>query len=184
MSRMQKLAFALAISLCFAGVGCKEVAVTTQKKAVRQQISLNGKAIPKTGLAGLPNPATFAFMPDPFVFTAPDGTQLYKFDTQRFTILENGASTQYTLNWNATSLGWTAFSQFGDGPPDIFIEIQDAKQGDLDSWDVGRQMLPCGVQGNPMVFTNNNGKPNILETNTSSIGVVLSFRAPADFKRC
>jgi hypothetical protein len=147
-----------------------------KNKIQRLQIRASLKGTLKKGKFAFPNPSTFSPFPDSVVLQAADGTQLYKFDTMRFTISETEGTTQYTSNWNGTSLGWGALSTHGDGPPDIFFEIQDAQGGDLDHWDVGKPDQPCETT-HPEVFTNQNGKPGILETDTAEIGIVLTIGA-------
>jgi hypothetical protein len=162
----------------------RQTMVEEKKYVERLQIKRHVKATATKGQRAFPNPLTLDLLPDPTIIMSADGTQLYQFDTIRFTIFESG-STQYTLNWNATSLGWGAVRIQGSGPPDIFVEIQDAQGGDLDTWDIGRPDQPCQAS-HPVVFTNPKGKPNILETNTSALQVVVTIGggAPSSFFHC
>ena len=146
-----------------------------QEKRKAERLYARGTV--KKGVAAFPNPLTLDLQPDPTILQSAEGTQFYKFDTIRFTILENAGTTQYTLNWNATSLGWGADTKFN--APDIFVEIQDAQGGDLDTWDIGRPDQTC-MPSHPVVFTNQNGKPNILETNTGALGVVVTIAGKGD----
>jgi hypothetical protein len=109
--------------------------------------------------------------PDPVILSGNVG-QVYKFDTIRFTIFVSN-TTQYTLNWDATSLGWgVSNSPHGPVPPEILVEILDAQGGALDSWDVGHPDEPCGGT-HPVVFTDQNGKTGILNNNALQVTISI-----------
>lgn len=107
----------------------------------------------------------YSIKPDPLILTGTfssntsQNVKIMTLDTLRFTILisEDGLSSQYTANWNITSVGYT----YDDpGRMDIFIEIRDSHGNALDRWDLGPQAIQCG--GPYAKFYNNpNGKMNL-----------------------
>ncbi|HEY4776638.1 MAG TPA: hypothetical protein VIH56_03180 [Candidatus Acidoferrales bacterium] len=102
---------------------------------------------------------TWGWTTDPMYLIGDGGAQIYKLDTLRFTILDDG-STQYTLSWNATSLGWQSMAAQGSVTPHVVIELQNAAGGVLDTWDCGSQDWPCGAR--PIVYTKANGLAGMI----------------------
>jgi len=95
-----------------------------------------------------PRSKTWSFRTDPWVL-ANAATQFFKLDTLRFTIFEDHTA-KYTMQWNATSLGWRAPS-YGDLPPDISVEIKNNQGGVMDKWDIGKHDMQC-VSAHPVIF--------------------------------
>jgi hypothetical protein len=134
---------------------------TKRKKSQKVKLA-TGHAL-QSGKANT-NPITWGFTTDPMIFM--DGaTQIYKLDTLRFTIFDNGA-TQYTLQWNATSLGWQSRAYEGAVTPHILIEVVDSGGGAIDTWDVGSPDFLCGAQ--PVVFTKTNGAAGVINSATGA----------------
>ena len=149
----------------------------TEKKmtAIEQRITTH--SIRHKDQKAFPNPLTFAgFNPDPWILNGSAG-QICKLDTIRFTIYED-TNVQYTLNWNYTSLGWTANPGWGP-PPDITIQIKDGQGGLLDTWDIGHPNHPCGVE--PEGYTTQNGKANILANTELGVTIIIG---PATWGHC
>ena len=109
---------------------------------------------------------TFSFSRDPWIMVGQSG-DLYKLDTLRFTIFEmdNGV-TQYSLSWNATSLGWSSNYAQGGGVT-VSLELTDAGGGVLDNWNLGYKDFPCA--GGPQSYLNTGGKPGTYEVCTGAI---------------
>jgi hypothetical protein len=127
--------------------------------------------IPAPG-AGLPNPFTVSFLPDPYVIVDATGAQLYEFAKARFTINVTNI-TQYSLNWVVTSLGWEATAAIGVPGPDIKVLMENTQGGVLDIWDVGPQDQPCSNNSTPVAYINPNGKAGILNNPCLIVTILL-----------
>ena len=146
-----------------------------KQKSIEQKASTRSVLLAEMTRA--PQSKTWKWATDPMYLTANDGTQMYKLDTLRFTIFDDG-NTRYTLSWNATSLGWQSIRAQGAVTPHIVLSVLNAAEGVLDPWDIGSPDWPCGAQ--PVVFTNNNGKAGII-----SLAAIIDLNiGGADWGNC
>jgi hypothetical protein len=129
-------------------------------------------------MSGTRKSKTWGWPTDPMFLVDPNGGQVYKLDTLRFAIIDEG-NTGYTLSWNATSLGWQSVAAQGAQTPHIVLSILNSAQGVLDSWDIGSPDWLCGGP-HQIIFTNNNGQAGIIVT----AAIIDLNIAPATWASC